>query len=142
MLRACQIWAMQNEDANPNLVIIDPATQQQSLYSFAAPPAHGGGYDDIVFRNGKVYFSASNPALNPNTAPAIVAATIVGDQSYIYDHVNLGFTVQSGDDLMVVGVSLSRAEGLWASSELIMVSYRRSGPPPGTWLSVCVPPMA
>lgn len=74
-----KIWAMQNEDGNPNLVIIDPATQTQRLYTFAAPPPHGGGYDDIVFRNGKVYFSASNPANNPNAFPAIVAARFAGD---------------------------------------------------------------
>jgi|HubBroStandDraft_6_1064221.scaffolds.fasta_scaffold11236_3 hypothetical protein len=74
-----QIWAMQNEDANPNLVIIDPATRKQTLYTFAAPPPHGGGYDDIVFRNGKVYFSASNPAMNPNDKPAIVEATLAGN---------------------------------------------------------------
>ena len=73
-----QIWAMQNEDANPNLVIIDPATHQQTVYTFAALPPHGGGYDDIVFRNGKVYFSASNPASNPNAEPAIVEARLVG----------------------------------------------------------------
>ena len=72
------IWAMQNEDGNPNLVIVDPATQQQHTYTFAAAPPHGGGYDDIVFRNGKAYFSASNPANNPNTGPAIVEATLVG----------------------------------------------------------------
>ena len=64
-----QIWAMQNEDADPNLVIIDPATRKQTLYTFAPPPPHGGGYHDIVFRNGKVYFSASNPAMNPNDKP-------------------------------------------------------------------------
>lgn len=74
-----QLWAMQNEDANPNLVIIDPATHTQKLYTFAQAPAHGGGYDDITFRNGKAYFSASNPANNPNLAPAIVEAKIVGD---------------------------------------------------------------
>ena len=74
-----QLWAMQNEDGNPNLVIIDPETRQQSLYTFAAPPPHGGGYDDIVFRNGKAYFSASNPALSPNAAPAIVEAKLTGN---------------------------------------------------------------
>ncbi|HEY2471408.1 MAG TPA: hypothetical protein VGI45_26695 [Terracidiphilus sp.] len=74
-----QIWAMQNEDANPNLVIIDPVTHSQKLYTFAEAPPHGGGYDDIVFRNGKVYFSASNPANNPNQYPAIVEATLAGD---------------------------------------------------------------
>lgn len=74
-----QIWAMQNEDANPNLVIIDPVAQTQKVYTFTMAPPHGGGYDDIVFRNGKVYFSASNPANNPNQGPAIVQATLVGD---------------------------------------------------------------
>src|ERR1700680_1444660 len=74
-----KLWAMQNEDGNPNLVIIDPVTRAQKTYTFAAPPPHGGGYDDIVFRNGKAYFSASNPAMNPNAAPAIVEATFVGN---------------------------------------------------------------
>ena len=74
-----KLWAMQNEDANPNLVIIDPETHEKKLYQFAAPPAAGGGYDDITFRNGHAYFSASNPANNPNTFPAIVEAKIVGD---------------------------------------------------------------
>jgi hypothetical protein len=73
------IWAMQNEDANPNLVIFDPKTRQQRQFTFATPPPNGGGYDDIVFRNGEAYFSASNPAHNPNAAPAIVKAKFVGD---------------------------------------------------------------
>jgi hypothetical protein len=74
-----RLWAMQNEDANPNLVIIDPETHEQQLYQFAEPPAAGGGYDDITFRNGHAYFSASNPAHNPNRYPAIVEAKIVGN---------------------------------------------------------------
>lgn len=73
-----KLWAMQNEDGNPNLVIIDPDTHEQKVYTFASAPPHGGGYDDIAFRNGKVYFSASNPANNPNTKPAIVEAKFVG----------------------------------------------------------------
>jgi hypothetical protein len=72
-----QIWAMQNEDGNPNLVIIDPKTQTQKQYSFG-PTLHGGGYDDIVFRGNDVFISASNPANNPNTKPAIVKAEISG----------------------------------------------------------------
>ncbi len=74
-----RIWAMQNEDANPNLVIYDPKTRQQVQYTFAAQPPSGGGYDDITFRNGEAYFSASNPAHNPNAAPAIVKAKFVGN---------------------------------------------------------------
>src|ERR1700726_4290755 len=72
-----KLYAMQNEDANPNLVIIDPITKQQSSpYQFAAKPAHGGGYDDMVFLNHKLYISCSNPANNPNTEQAIVEAKV------------------------------------------------------------------
>lgn len=73
-----QLWALQNEDANPNLVIIDPRTQHQgAALPFSAVP-HGGGYDDIVFQGCKVYVSASNPANNPNSGPAIVTARLEG----------------------------------------------------------------
>ncbi len=72
------LWALQNEDANANLVIINTETRQQNLYTFG-PTLHGGGYDDLVFRGCKVYISASNPANNPNTGPAIVSAHIEGN---------------------------------------------------------------
>ena len=72
------LWALQNEDANANLVIIDPRTHDRKLYTFG-PTLHGGGYDDIVFRGCKVFISASNPANNPNTGPAIVRAELDGN---------------------------------------------------------------
>jgi hypothetical protein len=72
------LWALQNEDANPNLVIINTETHHQKLFTFGPTP-HGGGYDDLVFRGCKVYISASNPANNPNTGPAIVSAHIEGN---------------------------------------------------------------
>jgi hypothetical protein len=72
------LWALQNEDANASLVIINPKTHQKTLYTFG-PTLHGGGYDDLVFRGCKVYISASNPANNPNTGPAIVSATLDGN---------------------------------------------------------------
>jgi hypothetical protein len=71
---------MQNEDANPSLVVFDPETRQRQVYTFAAAPAAGGGYDDIAFHNGKVFLSASNPANNPNQEPAIVEAQLVNGQ--------------------------------------------------------------
>jgi hypothetical protein len=71
------LWAMQNEDKDPNLVIIDPTTGTQTMYTFGPTP-HGGGYDDIAFRGDDVFLSASNPAHNPNKAPAIVKAHISG----------------------------------------------------------------
>lgn len=68
--------ALQNEDANPNAVLIDTSAETQQVYKFASAPAHGGGYDDLVIRKGKVYVSASNPANNPNAEPAIVEAAL------------------------------------------------------------------
>lgn len=72
------LWALQNEDANANLVIIDPRRGSQREYVFGATP-HGGGYDDLVFRDCKTYLSASNPANNPNAEPAIVSVRIDED---------------------------------------------------------------
>jgi hypothetical protein len=69
------LWALQNEDANPNLVIIDTRTQQQQHFTFGPTP-HGGGYDDITFLHCNAFLSASNPAHNPNTGPGIVRATL------------------------------------------------------------------
>jgi hypothetical protein len=71
------LWALQNEDGNPNLVIINPWNGAQSTHAFG-PTAHGGGYDDLVFVRDKVFISASAPASNPNTGPAIVSAEVEG----------------------------------------------------------------
>jgi hypothetical protein len=73
-----KLWVLQNEDANANLVILDPETHSQHLYALG-PTLHGGGYDDMVFRGCKVYISASNPANNPNSGPALVSAQLEGN---------------------------------------------------------------
>ncbi|HEY0802103.1 MAG TPA: hypothetical protein VGD54_14790, partial [Steroidobacteraceae bacterium] len=72
------LWAVQNEDANPNLVIIDLDSGKQTAYQFPPTP-HGGGYDDIVVHNGEVFLTASNPNLNAkgiNVFPALVRAKL------------------------------------------------------------------
>jgi len=87
------LWALQNEDANPNLVVIELPSGNSKLYKFPPTP-HGGGYDDIVVKNGNIYLSASNPNLNAqnvNVFPALVRATLSGD------HVVLD-TVLNGND--------------------------------------------
>jgi hypothetical protein len=73
------LWCLQNEDANPNLVVIDLESGHQKLYTFAPTP-HGGGYDDIVVQNGQVFLTASNPNLpgGTNIFPALVLATLHG----------------------------------------------------------------
>jgi len=75
-----QIWALQNEDANANLVLMTPGTLVKSAPYVFTPAAHGGGYDDVAFRGGSAFISASNPTINPNTAPAIVSATLAPGQ--------------------------------------------------------------
>jgi hypothetical protein len=82
-----KLWAMQNEDANPNLAIIDPNSGTQTVYTFGPTP-HGGGYDDIAFHGDDVFFSASNPANNPNFGPAIVKGTIHGSMVEVTEVLN------------------------------------------------------
>jgi len=75
-----QLWALQNEDANPNLVVIDPTTGVTVRYTFADKPPHGGGYDDIVFGKGAALLSASHPTLDGkgnSIGPSIVSAVLV-----------------------------------------------------------------
>ncbi|HEX4179705.1 MAG TPA: PEPxxWA-CTERM sorting domain-containing protein [Caulobacteraceae bacterium] len=75
-----KLWAVQNEDGNPNLVLITPSSLAASApLSFSSTP-HGGGYDDVAFGPNGTYVSASNPANNPNTAPAIVSVSLTPSQ--------------------------------------------------------------
>ncbi|HYL98155.1 MAG TPA: hypothetical protein VEZ90_04315, partial [Blastocatellia bacterium] len=46
----------------------------ETTFTFA-PTAHGGGYGDLAFQSGNAYISASHPAANPNTAPAVLQVT-------------------------------------------------------------------
>lgn len=69
------LWALQNEDGNSTLIIIDLPSGRQTTYELGTGP-HGGGYDDIVFDGNFVFLSASAPTINPNTAPAIVSLKI------------------------------------------------------------------
>jgi hypothetical protein len=77
-----ELWSLQNEDANPNLVVIDLGTGRQTLYTFpASATPHGGGFDGIVELNGNVYLTASNPSSNSagvNIFPALVRARLHG----------------------------------------------------------------
>jgi hypothetical protein len=74
------VWASSNEDGNPGLVSIDPLSGVITPYTFA-PTAHGGGFDDMAFLNGKMFIAASNPNLDPqgtNVFPALDEVTFSG----------------------------------------------------------------
>jgi hypothetical protein len=79
-----KIWALQNEDGNPNLVVINPRTTSAIDYTFAPPDNGGtgtpGGYDDITFLKGKVYLTESNPDPT-STGSAVVQVKLPSDPS-------------------------------------------------------------
>jgi hypothetical protein len=73
------VWAIQNEDGNPNLAIINP--DNGAIATFKLPAPHGGGYDDVTFIDDQAFISASSPTLDANgvnTFPAIVTVEISG----------------------------------------------------------------
>jgi hypothetical protein len=62
------VWALQNNDANATLSIINPTTQTVSgplrygpPYTYTMPGPLARGYDDVAFLGGKVYLSYTNP---------------------------------------------------------------------------------
>lgn len=70
------LWAMSNEDGNPELTIIDLAGGTQKTYQATVnPTAHGGGFDDLRLINGVIYVTASNPS-TPGAAPTVVSLTL------------------------------------------------------------------
>ena len=69
------VWALQNNDANATLSLINPTTHAVTgpmkyavpPYVYGPPTGPGGlgrGYDDVAFLGGKVYLSFTNP-VNP-----------------------------------------------------------------------------
>ncbi len=135
-----QLWSLQNEDANPNLVVIDLLTGTQTQYQFPKTP-HGGGYDDIAVVHGAVYLTASNPSASPNTAPALVRATLSGNMvillPVVYGNANaidittaqsVTLNLQDPDSMTVdphgTIVFVSQAD-----SELLFVRYPGSSEP-------------
>ncbi len=71
------LWAMSNEDGNPELTIINLSSGAQKTYQATVnPTAHGGGYDDMQLLNGVVYVSASNPTTPGAAAPTVVSLTL------------------------------------------------------------------
>ena len=72
-----ELWAMSNEDGNPELTIINLASGAQKTYQATVnPPLHGGGYDDMQLLNGVVYVSASNPTTPGAPPPTVVSLTL------------------------------------------------------------------
>jgi predicted secreted protein len=59
-----EIWALQNQDGNPSLTLIDPTTHTVSAPLSYANSSASRGYDDVVFKGDKVFLSYTNPVKN------------------------------------------------------------------------------
>src|ERR1700736_2061505 len=68
-----QIWALQNQDGNSTLSVINPEDHTVSKPFSYADPSSTRGYDDVVFTHGKEFMSFTNP-VNPGD-PTLVQLT-------------------------------------------------------------------
>jgi hypothetical protein len=62
-----KVWALQNQDGNSTLSIIDPTTHTVSGPLSYAVMSATRGYDDAAFLGGKVYLSYTNPATSSDS---------------------------------------------------------------------------
>jgi hypothetical protein len=58
-----KVWALQNNDGNSALTVIDPITNGTTPYSYGASYTNvaNRGFDDAQFLNGQVFMSETNP---------------------------------------------------------------------------------
>ena len=71
-----ELWALQNQDGNPTLTLIDPKTHTVSDPLSFANSSATNGYDDVVFEGNKVFLSYTNPA---NTGDPVLVQLVQGD---------------------------------------------------------------
>ncbi len=67
-----QVWALQNQDGNSQLNIINPATKAISTFTYGAPypsVSASRGFDDVAFIGSNVFLSQTNPS---STSDAVV----------------------------------------------------------------------
>jgi len=70
-----QAWALQNNDGNSTLTVINPTTLGTTLYAYGNTYTNvpNRGFDDAQFLNGTTYLSETNPA--SNTDPIVLKLT-------------------------------------------------------------------
>lgn len=71
-----QVWAMQNQDANSSLTLIDPVSSATTQFAYGSSYTNsaGRGFDDAQFPNGQVFLSETNPG--PGTDPIILRTAL------------------------------------------------------------------
>jgi predicted secreted protein len=71
-----ELWALQNQDGNPTLTLINPKTHEVSDPLSFANSSATRGYDDVVFEGNKVFLSYTNPA---NPGDPVLVQLVQGD---------------------------------------------------------------
>lgn len=56
------VWALQNQDGNSRLSVINPSNNSVTSYNYAPPVSGVQGYDDVVFNGNQVFLSYTNPS--------------------------------------------------------------------------------
>jgi hypothetical protein len=72
-----QVWAMQNQDGNSTLSLIDPKTGAVTGPLSYVDPSATRGFDDVVFQHHTVYLSETNPP-NPTGESDATIVTLTG----------------------------------------------------------------
>jgi hypothetical protein len=73
-----QVWALQNNDGNSALTVINPVTNATTAFTYGSSYTANGnslsrGFDDVQFRNGSTFLSETNPG--SGTDPVILQLT-------------------------------------------------------------------
>jgi hypothetical protein len=110
-----EIWALQNQDGNSTLTLIDPETHKLAGPFSYAIKSSARGYDDVAFERGKVYLSYTNPVnpgdptlvqlLNGNDPHGILHTRAIlrfGDMGHNLETGNLGVIPQTDPDSLKV----------------------------------------
>ena len=63
------VWALQNQDGNSQLSLINPTTKSISTFQYPSPVSTTRGFDDVAFIGNNVYLSQTNPT---STSDAVV----------------------------------------------------------------------
>lgn len=79
------VYALQNQDGNPNLTTINSTTGVEQTYNLPSING-GGGYDDVFFLNGQTFIDAASPTLDSNgvnTNPVLATLKLNGSTATI-----------------------------------------------------------
>jgi hypothetical protein len=70
-----QVWALQNNDGNSALTVINPTTSATTAFTYGSSYTNvaNRGFDDVEFLNGNIYLSETNPA--SGTDPVVLQLT-------------------------------------------------------------------